>query len=107
MAKTLTVTIGRNVGDQPMPHDQWESFRRSVRRTLETAGGEVWADARYRGQWEGIHEDAAIVHALVDDEAVDPVRITLAELAALYGQEAIGLAVGTGELVTARHLVTS
>jgi hypothetical protein len=99
MRQTVTVTIGRNVGDVPMPADAWRSFHAAVRQTLETADANVWADASYRGQWDGVYEDAALLHASVEDYAVGPIRETLARLAGAYGQDAIGLAVGTAELV--------
>jgi hypothetical protein len=96
----VTVTIGRNVGDVAMSRHAWSTYRRAVRAVLAEVDAEIYADgARYRGQWGGIYEDAAIWLAAVDDAYVPAMRTALAGLAHAYDQDAIGLTVGTGELV--------
>lgn len=97
--QTVTITVGRNIGTEPMPSDAWRQYRDDVRRALVTADATVYAAATYRGMWEGTYEDAAIWHAAIDDAAVDPLRDALSGLVAVYGQDAAGYAVGTSELV--------
>jgi len=96
---TVTVTIGRNVGEKPLPPADWTSFRAAVRQAVETVGAEIYVDSTGRGRWGEVWEDNAIIHAGdVDSALVPALRRTLASLAAIYGQDAIGLAVGTGEV---------
>lgn len=95
----ITITIGRNVGDEPMSADRWSEFTTSVRNALERHGAEVWTSAAYTGSWEGASEDSHVF--LGGAEALDghELRRELGALAGEYGQEAIGLNVGPAELV--------
>ena len=104
--ETVTVTIGRNVGDDPLPADQWNAFTSDTRAAVEAATLDLWAIAPYKGVWKGTTEDAAIFYGpLVDvGEVLEALRQRLAVLATYYGQEAVGLSVGTGELV--EHFAT-
>lgn len=104
--QTITVTIGRNVGTEPLTLDAWNQYVSSVRRAVDAATSELWVATPYRGSWDGTPEDAFVFHgaALDGDNAEDygtlpALRSRLAILATYYGQDAIGLAVGTGELV--------
>jgi hypothetical protein len=100
---TATVTIGRNVGTEPMSDDRWTDYVRQARQVAQMAMSDVWADAGYDGGWEGNEEDAwAFYGPLTPGLDVDALRSTLATLADVYGQDAIGLSVGVGELVGPR-----
>jgi hypothetical protein len=101
--RAVTVTIGRNVGDDPLPAEAWNDYVAATRRAFDAATSERWAIAPYRGSWEGVHEDAMIYFgALIDDpNAATALRVILANLAGYYGQETVGLAIGTSELVEA------
>lgn len=96
----VTITYSRNKGDERMPSDEWNAFHDDVRRVLSTADAITFADAAYRGRWEGQYEDARITLAQVDDDLVPLVRSTLTDLARVYGQDAIGFTSGEGELLT-------
>jgi hypothetical protein len=82
-----------------MPANTWRSFRQSSRALLDTAEGQVFAETTYRGQWEGVYEDAAILYGQVDDDVATALGTSLGQLAETFGQEAIGYAVGSPGLV--------
>lgn len=99
---TITVTIGRNVGDEPMSPSSWNNFIFDTRKAFLQSAEDVWAGALYTGGWNGHSEDAYILYGPSKSEsaaAVTILRQTLAILATKYGQDAIGLSVGEGELV--------
>lgn len=96
---TATITFGRNVDGEPMSATAWEGFHAAVLAVLNRLDATVLSDATYTGSWEGVTEDAAIV--LCEVEPTNSLRDALAGLARIYAQDAIGLTVGEGELVTA------
>lgn len=101
--QAVTVTIGRNVGDQPLSLDEWHQFAFATREAVADAAPDrqLWTATHYRnGTWNGHPEEAAIYFAPVSSgAAVAVLRQRLATLATYYRQEAIGLAVGDAELV--------
>lgn len=107
MTTTVTITIGRNVGNIPLDSRSWERFRQSVSDALTAGSAETWAQATYVGAWEGVSEDAAIWLAAVPADRLGALRAALGALASLYRQDAIGLTVGTGELVVRHQEVTT
>lgn len=108
MTRTVTVTIGRNIGEKPMDGEDWAGFTYRTRRAIEGAGIELWATAPYKGLWEGTSEDAVVFFGQLpgfkaddDQRRVNGLRENLRNLASEYGQEAVGFSVGDGELVEA------
>lgn len=102
--QTVTVTIGRNVGPDPLPADIWNEFVSRVRREVERVTSELWAVAPFRGQWEGESEDAMVFYGPLKavqaiTRPLPTLRANLANLATYYRQDAIGLSVGESELV--------
>lgn len=101
--ETVTVTIGRNVGVEPLAADAWNAFVASTRAAVEAATSELFAVAAYKGSWDGVSEDAALFYGplVTDDQGavLAALRSRLAVLASYYGQEGIGLSVGASELV--------
>jgi hypothetical protein len=99
--QTVTVTIGRNVGPDPLPADAWNGFVSATRRAVEHATSELWASAPTRSIWVDTPEDAFVFYGPTIDhpDAVQALRVRLSSLAGYYGQEAIGLSVGESELV--------
>lgn len=97
--ESVTVTIGRNVGDEPMGADAWKVFGELVQRALADAGAEVWTDAQYTGSWEGVSEDARIFLAGADALDAHTLRRALGRIAGEFRQDAIGVSVGAAELV--------
>lgn len=92
----VTVTIGRNIGDEPMPQSRWNAYGDAVRDLLKL-DGEIFADATYNGWWDYVSEDARVFVATT--RSPDRLRLGLAQLAEVYRQDAVGLQVGTTELV--------
>ena len=110
--RTVTVTIGRNVGDDPLSASSWNDYFRETRDAVEASSAALLTVAPYRGAWEGVKEDAGIFYGLgVDDDDLASLRARLETLASKYGQAAIGLSVGENELVrpfaTAAPLVST
>lgn len=100
---TVTVTIGRNVGTEPLQAEDWNLFVADARRAVEDVADELWVVVPYAGEWAGVREDAVVFHASIapDGLGLDWLRTRLANLATYYRQESVGLAVGQGELVWA------
>jgi hypothetical protein len=98
--ESITVTIGRNVGDTPMPTTDWRAYLRSVHKALTDATEELWVDADYVGRWGDVPEQAHVdVGPLVDHDRLPALRSALSAAATRYHQDAVGLSVGTAELV--------
>lgn len=107
---TVTVTIGRNIGNMPMGYEQWDSFRKAVFSTLHQGGATILQHPRFGGMnandqvgvWEGERENAAAFVALVTrPESLTLIRERLSMLASLFRQDAIGFIVAEG----GEHLV--
>lgn len=109
------VTIGRNVGTEPMPRDTWAAFIRDVRSTLEWAQltRSVTAEVEERhGRtiWDGQHEDSVRLNFRTESElypeTVAQIRTELRDYCERYGQEAIALCIGHSELIEPRQYVS-
>lgn len=95
---TVTVTIGRNDGPAtrearsavPMSLEIWDAFQTDVRASLDV----VYGTGTGVGEWDGITEDTFLAVGLVSD--LGRVKTRLAELAADYRQDAIGLVTQVG-----------
>lgn len=103
-----SVTIGRNVSDAPMHESIWVQFQDSTEYTLTRdlpLSGTTVERAYGAGEWEGITEDNARIVARTDSpltpSQLDALRNGLALTAALFGQDALALTIGTSELVPA------
>lgn len=98
--KSVTVTIGRNIGSEPMTTDSWLDFVDETSFVLRGYLKEVWTEALYAGRWDA-PEDSFIVYGPIrDDVYVNELRNELSILASRFSQEAIGLSVGESELVS-------
>jgi hypothetical protein len=101
--KTVTVTIGRNINDQPMSQYAWDQFNYDVLKAVQSYTSELWANAVSRSQWTGVPEDSRVFYgplrANLRPLELSRLRARLATLATQYGQEAIGMSVGESELV--------
>jgi hypothetical protein len=95
------VTIGRNVGMEPMSRQKWRSFRQATRLVLDaTVGSPDFEIVGFGGRWGGVAEMAAVFVVLGTVTRLDLLMERLKELAASYGQEAIALAIGGSELIS-------
>lgn len=107
-----SVTIGRNVGNEPMSELEWQAYQDDIRvlfrQTVWMAVCHCESEESFtgRGQWDGIWEDNARIvvrtTAPIDSGALSYLRTSLADTASYYGQDAIALAIGTSELIDAR-----
>jgi hypothetical protein len=99
----VTVTIGRNVGLEPMVSPKWDAFCREVGEALRvTVGRPDFTVRGPGGAWQGDPEDSCVFTVIDPDvSAVINLRRRLRFLALDYGQECIALTVGHSELVDA------
>jgi hypothetical protein len=100
--RTITVTIGRNVGSEPMEQSEWNAFVWETRETIEIVSPELWANAAHRNSWNGTSEDSFIFYGPLFDETdatVEFLRNRLETIATKFRQDAIGLSIGDSELV--------
>lgn len=113
MTYSVTVTIGRNVGSEPMGYGLWDSFRESVADSLT-----MWCRINMRdgdftlshshgvGEWDGVPEDSYTVTAygigsLADAANVfEAVQRSMAGYAGFWEQDAIAVTLGTVALVS-------
>ena len=96
----VTISIGRNIGAEPMPDRRWLMFREAVWEALDTADATVHVgDAKSIGEWEGIAEDSATFVAEVPPDNVPALLQDIRELCGPYGQDAIAVTVGRTFLV--------
>lgn len=93
---TVSVSIGRNIGTEPMPLHVWEEFTDRLYRTIQLVPCSViLAQTLGKGQWtdangKTVHEDAAIVLAQVPACYSEQLKLVLANLAYVYAQDGIG-----------------
>lgn len=87
--KTVAISIGRNIGKEPMQDTQWEDF---IARTIFDVKGAgcILAVTRGTGFYEGDAEGCAIILAHVPDYQQARLRDSLRTLAFTYGQDGIG-----------------
>src|SRR5437660_1215533 len=98
--QVVFVTIGRNIGLEPMSRQKWRSFRQATRLVLvATVGSPDFEIVGFGGRWGGVAEMAAVFVVLRRVVRVELLRERLKELAASYGQETIALAIGGSELL--------
>ena len=102
---TLVVSIGRNIGEDPMSTRTWEAFRGEVRSACETA---LNVPAVFDGMgirmYEGRMEDSATL--IFNAEAPldgGPLARRLAHLAWYYGQDSIAFTAGQTRFVGAER----
>lgn len=89
---TVSITIGRNIGVNPMPETDWKNFQASV----SVFFAETYVNAGYRGTWDGVSEDSWLfIGAIKDDITQTQLETELAALAVSYRQAAIGLLVNS------------
>ena len=95
MKKYIAITIGRNVGDQPMDTGTWVDFEAE---TFAVVAAHTKVDGQiFMGEGVGIwgyeHEDAHAIIVLADKVDEPALRADLAKLANKYHQDAIGCAI--------------
>lgn len=101
---TQVITIGRNIGDTPMPLHDWRRFKLAVLSALLASNANVIQrpfierEGGQTGSWEGrATEDAATYVALTPEAYAFAVRGKLTTIASRFRQEAIGFIVLAGD----------
>ena len=97
---TVYVTIGRNVGSEPMPDMAWNNFRSAtstvVRGYSKTVSGIMCDPVEFRAEsshYNGDVEESSIF-VMFNSVAGAQLRERLAELASVFGQDPIALVDG-------------
>ena len=101
--KTITVSIGRNVGRVRMHDNDWTDFQSDLRTVLESLDVKTYFTGRGWGPWgqEDLLEEAFTIVGGLPDEAFFPELVgDLSRLAFSYSQEAIALTVGETTFVS-------
>ena len=98
---TVTISIGRGIGDSPMSARKWREFRADVRGALHSAGGTLYVDsAKSIGEWEGVREESAtFVAGDIPADNVPALMDHMREFCERYDQDAIAFTVGETYLV--------
>lgn len=100
---TLVVSIGRNVGDEPMSTEEWLLFKHEVRDSMNIASAVVYAEAEGQGEWEGVGEETCVwIFSVVSDMRKEELRHELADLSDYFQQDAIAWLEGETEFLTGR-----
>jgi hypothetical protein len=87
---TVSISFGRNINGVPMPLSNWHCFRDAVAELVPNKYGIFKSDT---SNWQGEHEESALVLGTIARGDLVRTRLALASLAALYSQDAIGLIV--------------
>ena len=106
MKYTCTVTIGRNIGDEPMSLTTWETFRDEVENVVTsftTTEDRFTMDATTtHGRYgKTVEESATWIFSADDFNIVNNIRPLLGQLARNYSQECIALVIGQTDRVKA------
>jgi hypothetical protein len=98
---TVVVSIGRNVGLQPMNSLRWVNFTRDTQRVIEEAGGQILSrpviGSDQIGVWEDKYEQCAVFIAFVPEGLLDALKGELNYVKVVYDQAAIGFISVAGE----------
>lgn len=100
---SITITIGRNIGDAPMTSEKWTQFAEDVTADLLAAVPSDIVETHYgTGVCDGIPEDSCKVTVLRHSEPtaamIDDLRRYMSENARIYDQDAIAITIGRSEL---------
>jgi hypothetical protein len=99
MASTY-VSIGRNIGGEPMGLAQWEDFRSAVYDAVAQYAGPVVTSAEGVGIYEGERETTYVVVGAT--YGGHHLWVTLQDLAREFEQDSIALTCGTTDFVRPR-----
>jgi hypothetical protein len=100
MTTNVTVTIGRNIGNEPMGERTWRAFQDTVQTALQhaDAGKRPTFLASYTGQgeWQGVSEQSVIFSASYDGATIDRDALSslLGRIAKVFKQDAVALSIG-------------
>ena len=93
---TYWISIGRNVGAEPMRRGDWEAFQDATERYILRRRAAILTSVVGRGDWEGEPEETCLYLIQISGAEVATLRSALAYLARVYGQDGIGFVGGIG-----------
>lgn len=102
---TVVVTIGRNIGNNPMRAESWRVFRLAVAKSFELVGAQMLqypnvihvTAGDQIGEWQGKREGAATFVAIVDNDKLDELRRFVNIDREQFMQDAVGFIVAAGD----------
>lgn len=95
MKHYISITIGRNIGEQPMSAQHWGAFKWDIGKAIQKHAkidGVIFSGDGL-GVWDNVGEKAHAYIVLADTVNQPALRADLAKLAKKYGQDAIGCAI--------------
>jgi hypothetical protein len=100
-ATNYWLSIGRNVGAEPMNATDWRYFCHELARIAGRHGSTITSVRGGVAQWDGNDEDTFLLLVTIPARNVARIRKDLARLARDYEQDAIGFVGGNDDgLVT-------
>lgn len=112
MSYSITVTIGRNVGVEPLPASSWRAFQDAVAECLAMwcrvgvrVGDFALSHSHGVGEWDGVPEDNYTVTAYGIERLADAAQVfesvqgVMRSYAGIWRQDAIAVTLGTVSLV--------
>lgn len=99
MSRSVVVSIGRNIGDDPMRDDDWKTFKAEVYDVVAEFSPVV-----FYGQGIGIYKDTAedsytVIAEVNNLSGWARLHDRLAKLAKQYGQDSIAITLGDTEFI--------
>ena len=100
---SLTVSIGRNVGNAPLSDDDWRAFKADVLNALSATVGKSDAEFTGHGSWEGVSEESELFLTYEPNlNNKEYLERWLSDIAKDFGQDAIAVTVGSVDFVAPR-----
>lgn len=91
---TIVVSIGRNVGDEPMDAEQWLRFRGHIVDAVQEREFDIVFEGEGTGTYEGQREPSFTLVATGRPTKVAGLYYALDDLAREFGQDSIALTAG-------------
>jgi hypothetical protein len=98
--KTITVSIGRAVGNEPMDTRNWRKFVRVVNTLVADNATDVWVrSAKSFNTWVSIPEESRTWVFDLDSGKIEHLDTVIESIRLDFGQDAIARTSGTTRLV--------
>jgi hypothetical protein len=94
---TVVVTIGRNIGSEPLADPIWDEFTNQIHTLARTLlDPKLLFVYEGTGEWEGVTEQSRAFHFVQTSRATDraTLRSALVTIAENFGQDAIAFTTG-------------
>lgn len=91
---TIVVSIGRNIGDEPMDAEQWLRFRGRVYDAVALRDFVVVFEGEGTGTYEGQREPSFTLVATGKNNRITGLYYAMEDLASEFGQKSIALTTG-------------